>query len=570
VKSPICIPNSSENASVEVGASVGLSLTGAELPGAADELRERLATDETADVRLALGLATFLQGAIDEAEGQLRAAFLGFQHEGRTRRAALAAAHLGRLEYAGFANPVVAAGWFARGLQLLDGDEDCVERGWLALGMLGCLVASADDLHRDARLALQLARAHGDVDLECRALGDYGLALVSQGEIAQGMAQIDHAMTMVHAGECTNLYVTGQVQCSFISACERAGDVPRLEGWLSTAVREQPQVLGPQARPNVMLSHCRTQYGTLLCLAGRWSEAEETLQQAAADAAVLLPHQKILAACAMADLRVSQGRLGEAAELLAGHESWEDAHLPLARLHLARGEYDLAITTCRMALQEFAGDRLRGGALLAVWVDAELGRGDVKAAGEAVELLAALSQDSGEPPVHARLALACARLALAHGDLPAAVTQLECGIVALGPAHWTLLCAELHLELAGALVSTRPRAAVTHARQALSVFGPIGAPQRYAAQQVLAAVGDEAPGCHPLDVLTTREREILRFVAQGRSNPQIAAHLVISPKTVEHHVGAILRKLQLANRSEAAVYAATLGERSSMVRLGPG
>jgi DNA-binding NarL/FixJ family response regulator len=42
------------------------------------------------------------------------------------------------------------------------------------------------------------------------------------------------------------------------------------------------------------------------------------------------------------------------------------------------------------------------------------------------------------------------------------------------------------------------------------------------------------------------------------SNPQIAERLVISPKTAEHHVGAILRKLQLASRSEAAVYAATM------------
>jgi DNA-binding NarL/FixJ family response regulator len=48
------------------------------------------------------------------------------------------------------------------------------------------------------------------------------------------------------------------------------------------------------------------------------------------------------------------------------------------------------------------------------------------------------------------------------------------------------------------------------------------------------------------------------LIAQGLSNPQIAATLVIAPKTAEHHVGAILRKLGLRRRSEAAVYAATL------------
>jgi DNA-binding NarL/FixJ family response regulator len=93
---------------------------------------------------------------------------------------------------------------------------------------------------------------------------------------------------------------------------------------------------------------------------------------------------------------------------------------------------------------------------------------------------------------------------------------------------------------------------------ALGVFGPIGAPQRFAAQRLLAELGVQPAPPDPLDVLTAREREILRLVVQGLSNPQIAARLFISPRTAEHHVGAILRKLGLRSRSEAAVYAATL------------
>jgi DNA-binding NarL/FixJ family response regulator len=62
-----------------------------------------------------------------------------------------------------------------------------------------------------------------------------------------------------------------------------------------------------------------------------------------------------------------------------------------------------------------------------------------------------------------------------------------------------------------------------------------------------------------LSVLTPREREILPLLAQGLSNPEIAAYLVISAKTAEHHVGSILRKLNLRRRSEAAAFAAGLG-----------
>ena len=466
--------------------------------------------------------------------------------------------HLGRLEYAGFANPVVAGGWFARGIGMLDGDEDCPERGWLALGMLGCSVASADELDENGRLALRLARTHGDTDLECRALADYGLALVSQGRFAEGMAHLDQAMTFLQSGECTNVYVVGQVQCSFISACERAGDVPRLEGWLAVAVRQQPYVLGPQARPNVMLNHCRTEYGTLLCQAGRWAEAEETLRQAADEAPRIMRQQSIIANCALADLRVSQGRLPEAAELLAGLENWDSACLPFVRLHLARGDHDRAVSACHVGLGRCAGDRLRGSALLALLVDAELARGDLDAAAEAVERLGAMARDFPRPPIRGRAILTGARLDRARGDVEAAIDRLQEGIGSFDPGHWALLCAELHLELGTALAGVRPQAAAAHVRHALGVFGPIGAPQRFAAQRVLADLGVEAPACDPLAVLTAREREILRLVIQGLSNPEIAGRLFISPRTAEHHVGAILRKLGLRTRSEAAVYAVTV------------
>ena len=93
------------------------------------------------------------------------------------------------------------------------------------------------------------------------------------------------------------------------------------------------------------------------------------------------------------------------------------------------------------------------------------------------------------------------------------------------------------------------------------MFGPIGAPQRFDAQRLLTELGDDESGPGPLDVLTAREREILRLIAQGLSNPQIATRLFISSRTAEHHVGAILRKLGVQRRSEAAVFAATLDDR---------
>ena len=59
----------------------------------------------------------------------------------------------------------------------------------------------------------------------------------------------------------------------------------------------------------------------------------------------------------------------------------------------------------------------------------------------------------------------------------------------------------------------------------------------------------------PFENLTAREMEVLRLVAQAKSNKEIAAEFVLSEKTVKTHVSNILQKLHLADRTQAAVYA---------------
>jgi DNA-binding NarL/FixJ family response regulator len=59
-----------------------------------------------------------------------------------------------------------------------------------------------------------------------------------------------------------------------------------------------------------------------------------------------------------------------------------------------------------------------------------------------------------------------------------------------------------------------------------------------------------------LDQLSPREREVMRFIARGYSYKEVASRLHISVKTVESHVGAVLRKLQLSSRHELTRWAA--------------
>ncbi len=76
-----------------------------------------------------------------------------------------------------------------------------------------------------------------------------------------------------------------------------------------------------------------------------------------------------------------------------------------------------------------------------------------------------------------------------------------------------------------------------------------------ATRLVEAARNPRSEGLNPFTELTDREMEILRLVADGKSNADIAEQLVISQKTVKSHVSNILSKLQLADRTQAAAYA---------------
>jgi DNA-binding NarL/FixJ family response regulator len=84
-----------------------------------------------------------------------------------------------------------------------------------------------------------------------------------------------------------------------------------------------------------------------------------------------------------------------------------------------------------------------------------------------------------------------------------------------------------------------------------AVFSP-----RLAGFVLDAFAGDSAPPVDPeLDALTPRERDVLRLIARGYTYKEIARELVLSVKTIETHVSAVLRKLQLSNRHELTRWA---------------
>jgi len=526
--------------------------------GATVILRHIAEVSNEPEDRFRLGTMAYLITDIGEAQDQFERAYRDFQLRNLPRRAALAATMLGRIQFEMFDDKVVGRAWLARALRLLEREEPCVEKGYVLVGLFGAYVDNVDDLEVSASTALDIAHRFQDRDLECKALGDSGLALVSMGRVRDGMARLDEAFTMILGGDCTNPAVINQVACSLISACERCGDVPRAAAWLRFIESSVPAAgEGPAVH---LFAHCWAAFGSLLCHVGRWQDAETALRMALAKGEASYRFLKVTTRATLADLWIYQGRLEEAARLIDETMDRVEIMGPRARLYLAQEKYDLAAAVARQALRQLSGDQLRAASLLLVLVEAELGGGKISAAEAAALQLQHMAESAEVAAAAAQAAVALGKTAMAKEESELAVQRFAAGLVTLGDSY-PLLRARLHLELARAYASNAQAETILNAEAALSIYQRLGAPEAGQAAELLKAQGRTVTVASPpptaMDVLSRREREVLPLLAKGLSNPAIAQRLVISPKTVEHHVSNILSKLGLRNRAEAAAFAAS-------------
>jgi tetratricopeptide (TPR) repeat protein len=383
---------------------------------------------------------------VEDAVAHLSAAIRGFTAAAETRQAAMACVRLGDTLANAMGNLTASRAWFARARRLVEHEPPCLEQGWVAVAAMGCDVDDPAELLAAAELALDRARRFGDVNLETKALADAGLAHVQAGRVTEGMVLLDEAMALA-CGPADDVDAAAKSVCSFFTACYFAADFERAGSW--TNLLRQHGLISLAPGPTVFLSsHCDSVQATLLVELGRWSEAEAVLTRAKADfeAAMQVPswHPDI----ALADLRLRQGRLAEAETLLLGKDQALQALLPAARLHLARGDHDLARAVALRGLRVIGDDRLRAVELLTVLVDAELTRGDLDAATAACAELCDRTRDVDLPVLQARTAGARARALAASGDLGAAIAELEGTVDQLDAGQLPWLRATLLLDLA--------------------------------------------------------------------------------------------------------------------------
>ncbi|MBW3548480.1 MAG: hypothetical protein KY452_10150 [Actinobacteria bacterium] len=408
---------------------------------------------------------------VDAAAANLSAAIRGFTAAGDRRRAALACARLGELFAHFMGNLTAGRAWFLRATRLIEDEPPCIEQGWVAVAALGCDVDDPAALLAGAELALDRARRFGDVNLETKALADAGLAHVQTGRIAEGMALLDEAMALA-CGPADDVEVAGKSVCSFLTACYYSADFERAGSWADVLRRHG--LIGEAPGVQVILgNHCDAVQATMLCELGRWAEAEALLSRAIRQLEDTMHMPSWHPAIALAELRIRQGRLADAEMLLLGKEGHLQALLPAARLHLARGDHDLARATAVRGLRAVGEDRLRAAELLAVLVDVELGVGDLDAAATAWDELLARADRLDVPGLQARVAAVHARVLAAGGDLAAAIGTMETALDRLPAAGVPFLRAILLLDLVRLhdRAGNRAAARVEAARAAAALAG---------------------------------------------------------------------------------------------------
>ncbi len=479
-------------------------------------------------------------------------AYARFRRQGDSTRAILAALGVAVTYEANFGNNQAAMGWVARAGRLLNGEEDPLAAWvWGTRAYLTTELATAIHLYERA---LAAARATKDIDLELWSMSGLGERLVLSGEVATGMSLIDEAMAGTLGGEYTRLDTVVFTSCDMLVACDAAHDLERASRWCEIADR----FIATYGCP-FLYARCRTIYGGLLVTTGRWPEAERELAMAIDMSAGAGPPVSADAHARMADLRLRQGRIEEAVSLLSGHEDQTRAQLAAAAVRLARGDPAGAVALLRRRLAKAIQGQIGSAPALALLVRASLELGEIEAAREAAQRLAVLATGQGSAHIEALAALSEGYVSIAMDECENGVARLETALglfVSLGMPHEA---ARARLELARALANTQPDAAISEAESALATFDRIGArSDADATAALLRTLGVTPPSSrHGDGELTGRERQVLVLLAVGLSNPEIAARLHISRKTVAHHVSSVLTKLGVRNRTEAVARAGT-------------
>jgi DNA-binding CsgD family transcriptional regulator len=503
---------------------------------------------EAEDLEL-LATSAYMLGREDEWMQILERAYNRHSEGGETRRAARCAFWIGmQLALGGEMGP--ATGWLGRAQRLVEREEgEFVEQGYLLMPVVFQHDAAGDyeGASATAAAAAEFGERFRDKDLFALAVFAQGDVLVRGGRVREGLGLLDEAMVSATEGGLSPI-VTGIVYCGVILACEQVYELRRAQEWTAALTRwceQQPDLLAFTGR-------CLVHRAQLLQLQGAWPDAlaeteranrrfEQAMNQAAAAKSCYLKGE------------VHRLR-GEFAETEKAYREASRLGLEpqpgLALLRLARGEVDAAAAAIRRVVGETT-DRLPRAGLLPAYAEIMLAVGEVDEARSACRELEEIAAECDSEMLRAMLAQARGAVELA-GDPAAALVSLRHAFQAWQELEAPYEAARVRVLVGRACLALGDEEAFAlELEAAQSIFEDLGAAPDVASVDALTGSA-KSTATHGL---TARELEVLRLVASGKSNREIASALVISEHTVARHVQNIFRKLGVQSRTAAGAFA---------------
>ena len=420
-----------------------------------------------------------------------------------------------------------------------------------------------------ARAAGAEAERAGRDDLRARALGLEGVALAKRGDAEAGLEAVRAGLALALEHDLTPVAAELYQRLSLV--LYDGADYPGAEAALDTAL----ELCRTGDQPGTELA-CVTCLVYVLRERGDWTRAETMGRGLIASGSGVWVAEGLLGA-----IQAFRGRLGPARRLLASSLATSsrvehfnmtvDSTSALAWIAAAEGDDDEAARLCDEVLARWERSEDNHYAVRGLrWASAFFARrGDPGRANGCAEALARIAARTGHPDALAALAQAIGEAALAEGDAATAAEQLARAVEIHRGLDLPYERAEIELRAGAALAAAGERepaqARLAAAHRAARRLGarPLAADAARAVaalgESVAARLGGRASAEAEGAGLSRRELEVVRLVAEGRTNREIANELYLSPRTVDMHVRSILRRLDCRSRVEAARRAGELG-----------